>query len=444
MREKPSTLRAPACPLGSLVPYLASYAREARAMGFTASSVRAQLWKLKQLSSWLDDRKIAASGLTEPVIREYLAARRFSGSRADGEGAAARRCFAHLRELGVAPPEQPPFDDSPIGQIRRRYEDYLRIERSLDAKTLLKYVPFVRKFLVSQFGDGPVRLADLRSRDISRFVLRHAPSMSSSGAHDMTTALRSFLRFLFQAGEVETDIAASVPTVATWRLATIPKYISSVDVQRLLDACPQDTECSKRNYAILLLLARLGLRAGDVAAIELDDIEWRTGELRVRGKTSSRDRFPLSEEVGAALATYIRHGRPACFTRRIFIRALAPRRAITASRVGTIVRDALDRAGVESVARGAHLLRHSLATTLLGAGATLSQIGTVLRHRRTGTTEIYAKVDLPGLRSIARPWPRKVVAALGGSDTGAIDYPDVDIQALRPLAAAWPTKKEAS
>jgi site-specific recombinase XerD len=413
-------------------------------MGFTASSVRAHLWKLKQLSRWLDEHKTPASGLTEPIIREYLVARRCAGRRADGEGAAARRCLAHLRELGVAPPAEPLVDHSPIGQIQRRYGDYLRIERSLDAKTLLKYIPFVRKFLVSQFGDGPVRLADLRSRDISEFVFRRAPSMSSSGAHDMTTALRSFLRFLFQTVQIETDMAASVPAVASWRLATIPKYISSVNVQRLLDACPRDTECSNRNYAILLLLARLGLRAGEVAAIKLDDIEWRTGELRVRGKTSSRDRFPLSEEVGAALASYIRHGRPACSTRRVFIRALAPRRAITASRVGTIVREALDRAGVKSVARGAHVLRHSLATTLLGAGATLGQIGTVLRHRRTSTTEIYAKVDLPGLRSIARPWPRKVVAALGGSETGAIDYPDVDIQALRPLAAAWPTKKEAS
>lgn len=292
MREKPSTPRAPARPPESLVPHLASYAREARAMGFTTSSVRAQLWKLRQLGRWLDQSKIPASGLTEQVIREYLAARRGSGRRLEGAGAAARRCLAHLRQLGRVPPPDPPVDDSPIGQTQHRYEDYLKIERALDPKTLLKYAPFVRKFLVSRFGDGPCRLADLGSRDISQFVLRSASSMSSSGAHDMTTALRSFLRFLFQTGQIETDLTASVPTVASWRLATIPKYISSVDVRRLLDACPRDTECSTRNYAILLLLARLGLRAGDVAAMELDDIDWRTGELRVRGKTSSRDRFP--------------------------------------------------------------------------------------------------------------------------------------------------------
>jgi site-specific recombinase XerD len=238
-------------------------------------------------------------------------------------------------------------------------------------------------------------------------------------------------------------MAASVPTVALWRLATIPKYISPADVQRLLDACPRNTECSERNYAILLLLARLGLRAGDVVALELDDIEWRAGEIRVRGKRP-QDRFPLSEEVGAALARYIRHGRPACPTRRVFIRSVAPRTAISASRVGTIVGEALDRAGVESAGRGAHLLRHSLATTLLRAGATLGEIGTVLRHRRTETTEIYAKVDLSGLRSIARPWPSQVRVALTKSDTGVIDFPDIDVQALRPLAAPWPTMTETT
>jgi site-specific recombinase XerD len=443
MREKPSTPRAPACPPESLVRYLAYYAQEARTAGFTASSVRAQQWKIKQLSQWLDERKIPASGLSEPVILEYLAARRLPGRALEGAPAAARRCLAHLRNLGVAPHAKPLLDDSPIGQLRRQYEDYLATERALDPKTLLKYAPFVRKFLVDRYGDGPCRLADLTARDVSQFVLRCARGNSSSRAHDMTAALRSFLRFLFQTGRIDIDIAASVPTVASWRLATVPKYISSADVQRLLDACPRDTERSKRDYAILLLLARLGLRAGDVAAMELDDIEWRTGEVQVRGKRS-RDRFPLSEEVGAALASYIRRARPTCSTRRVFIRAIAPRRAISASRVGTVVRDALDRAGVKSVARGAHLLRHSLATTLLGAGATLGQIGTVLRHRRTATTEIYAKVDIPGLRSIARPWPRKVVAALASGDTGVIDYQDVDVQALRPLAAPWPTETEAT
>ncbi len=400
MRGKPSPGRGPACAPRTLVAYLASYAREVRAMGFTASSTRAQLWRLRRLSKWLEERKIPASALTEHVITKYLAARGRPGRRGEGEAAAARRCLAHLRQLGVAPPAEPAFDDSPVGRIQRRYEEYLQVERALDPKTLLKYGPFVRKFLASRFGDGPARVADLRARDVSTFVLRCASSMGSSQARDMTVALRSFFRFLFQTGQVETDIAASVPKVAAWRFATIPKYISPSNVQRLLDKSPRDTKSGRRNYAILLLLARLGLRAGDVAALELDDIDWRAGELRVRGKTTSRDRFPLSREIGAALASYIRHARPACSTRRVFIRAIAPRRAISASRVGTVVRDALDRAGVQSVTRGAHLLRHSLATRLLGAGATLGQIGTLLR--RTETTEIYAKVDFPGLRSIAR------------------------------------------
>jgi site-specific recombinase XerD len=222
----------------------------------------------------------------------------------------------------------------------------------------------------------------------------------------MTTAFRSFFRFLFQSGELQVDLSAAVPTVADWRLSTIPKYLIPDEVERVVSSCDRQTSTGRRDYAILLLLARLGLRAGEVVALELDDIDWRAGEILVRGKGLLHDRMPLPVDVGQALTSYLRMDRPACKTRRVFVCMKAPRSGFTGpSTVTTIVRRALDRAGLNPVFKGAHLLRHSLATRMLRSGASMGEIGEVLRHRIPSTTEIYAKLDFEGLRSLAQPWP---------------------------------------
>jgi site-specific recombinase XerD len=222
----------------------------------------------------------------------------------------------------------------------------------------------------------------------------------------MTTAFRSFFRFLFQSGELQADLSAAVPTVADWRLSTIPKYLLPDEIERVVGSCDRQTSTGRRDYAILLLLARLGLRAGEVVALELDDIDWRAGEILVRGKGLLHDRMPLPVDVGQALTSYLRMDRPACKTRRVFVCMKAPRSGFTGpSTVATIVRRALDRAGLDPVFKGAHLLRHSLATRMLRSGASMSEIGEVLRHRTPSTTEIYAKLDFEGLRSLAQPWP---------------------------------------
>jgi site-specific recombinase XerD len=222
----------------------------------------------------------------------------------------------------------------------------------------------------------------------------------------MTTAFRSFFRFLFRSGELEVDLAASVPTVAAWRLSTVPKYLIPEEVERMLGACDRRSSTGRRNYAILLLLARLGLRAGEVVSLKLDDIDWRAGEITVRGKGLFHDRMPLPPDVGEALTSYLRLDRPTCRTRRVFVCMKAPRRGFAGpSTLTTIVRRALDRADLHPAFKGAHLLRHSLATSMLRSGATMGEIGEVLRHRVPNTTEIYAKVDFDGLRSLAHPWP---------------------------------------
>lgn len=222
----------------------------------------------------------------------------------------------------------------------------------------------------------------------------------------MTTALRAMFRFFFHAGKIPVDLSVAVPTVPDWRLARLPRSLAREDVERLLTACDRQTATGRRDYAILLLLARLGLRAGEVVALELDDLHWRTGEITIRGKKGLRhDRFPLATDVGAALAAYLRERAPSP-TRRVFLCMRAPRRSFRGpGAVTTIVRRALARADLHPPMRGAHLLRHSLATQLLRHGASFAEIGAVLRHRAAGTTEIYAKVDLESLRAVVQPWP---------------------------------------
>jgi site-specific recombinase XerD len=222
----------------------------------------------------------------------------------------------------------------------------------------------------------------------------------------MVTALRSFFRFVRMRGDISTDLAAVVPSVASWRFATLPKWIPPEHVEHLLSSCDQSTITGQRNYTILLLLARLGLRSGEVVNMSLDDIDWEAGEIKIGGKSRRQDRLPLPKDVGEALAMYLRHGRPRCSTRRVFIRMRAPLRGfVDSSAIYSMVRRAFDHAGIHPSQKGPHILRHSLATNMLRKGASLGEIGEILRHRDLSTTQIYAKVDLEALRRIAQPWP---------------------------------------
>jgi len=311
-----------------------------------------------------------------------------------------------LRGIGVVPSLPPKIDNSAHHRIECRFARYLAQERGLARATLLNYLPVVRRFLAARFVTSAIRLKDLRLPDITQFILRHTRTASPVRVKLMVTALRSFFRSLYLRGDIDSDLAAAVPTVAYWRLATLPKFIPPEQVQRILRSCNQRTTTGQRDYTILLLLARLGLRAGEVVALRLDDIEWEAGELIIRGKGARRDRLPLPQDVGKALVRYLRDGRPCCSTRRVFICMKAPRRGFAnSSDISTIVRRAIERAGLQLTHKGAHVLRHSLATEMLRKGASLAEIGEVLRHRCLNTTQIYAKVDLVALRTLAQPWP---------------------------------------
>jgi site-specific recombinase XerD len=379
--------------------------------GYAATTIQSKLGLLIDLGEWLRRRGLAVKDLDERRIETFITDRRRNGLLRRGDRTTVRQLLDHLREHHVVQRVTPTCDVSPLAAILDRYEKHLRSERGLTTATIINYLPFARKFLSDRFGEGPFLLKVVRPRDISGFILRHARTMSCRRAQLMTTVFRSFFRFLFQRGELQVDLAPSIPTVADWRLSTLPRYITAEEVIRVLGSCDRHTATGRRDYALLLLLARLGLRAGEIVAMQLEDIDWRSGEILVRGKGLLYDRMPLPVDVGQALAVYLRHDRPSSKTRRVFVCRKAPQRGFSGpSTVSTIVRRALDRAGLHPGFKGAHLLRHSLATSMIRSGASMSEIGEILRHRSPSTTEIYAKLDFEGLRSLAQPWPN-----LGGA-----------------------------
>lgn len=373
--------------------------------GYAKGTIQSKLWSLADFGKWLTRRGIAVTHVDETLIDRFVKGRK--GERLQrGNVKTLTQFLEDLRRRNVVAHRTPIVDESELGKILNRYEEHLRSERGLSTSTVINYRPFIRKFLVERFGDASFFFEELKASDISGFILRHAHTMSPKRAQGMTSAFRSFFRFLFGSGKLQSDLASSVPTVASWRLSTVPKYLVPEEVQRLLGACDRKTSVGRRNYAILLLLARLGLRAGEVVALKLEDIDWRIGEINIRGKGLFHDRMPLPPDVGEAVASYLSTDRPRCQTRQVFICMKAPHRGFAGpSTLTTIVRRALAHADLHPAFKGAHLLRHSLATSMLRSGATMSEIGEVLRHREPNTTEIYAKVDFNGLRSLAHRWP---------------------------------------
>jgi len=242
--------------------------------------------------------------------------------------------------------------------------------------------------------------------DVVRFVRRQAPRLRLKRAQLLTSALRSFLRYARYLGQVRCDLAAAVPTVANWSMPSIPRAIPADAVRRLLASINRRTAMGRRDYAILLLLARLGLRAGEVVRLELEDIDWNAGSITVQGKGGRRSALPLPADVGSAIAAYLRRGRPRSRSRHIFLRIKAPIRSLLGPQaIAHLVRQNLARAGIQAPTNGAHQFRHALATGMLHHGASLAEIGEVLRHRDPETTKIYTKVDLDSLSGLALPWP---------------------------------------
>lgn len=377
-------------------------------LGYSPSTMQTQLKLLKGLMRWVEENHVVVSKMDEGITDRFLIESGRKGAVRRGDNKTLHRFLDHLRIEGAIPHPRPIFNSSPLTHLKNRYEDYLLKERGLSPVTGSRYWPYIQKFILERFGNKSMRFGELCQQDIDRFLFRHAREKTPKVAQLMVSAIRSFMRFLFRYGEIKCDLSTAVPTVAAWRLSEVPKYIKAEDVECLLENCDRTTSVGRRNYSILLLIARLGLRAGEIVALELGDINWRTSEVTIRGKGQFCSRLPLPQSVGQALAIYLKNDRPKCSTRRVFVRTRAPYRGFKDSTtVSTIVRRTVEKSGLNPPSKGAHLLRHSLATDMLRRGASMVEIGELLRHRSPNSTEIYAKVDIEGLRSIVRIWPEK-------------------------------------
>ena len=394
-------------PDGPLAVFLDGFASFAGTKGYAHRSIHRMLLLAACFSQWLKHEGIEISDITSDHPARYLRYRAGRLRVYRDDHSALGHFIEFLRLEGVIPPEKIPVSRATEAERWvQAYELHLRETRGLAAATIMNYVPFVRSFLQDRFGAGQVALSQLSASDITGFVQRKARGLHRKQAKLMTTALRSFLRYVCYRGEGMPDLVAAVPTVANWSMTSLPRAISADQVSQLLTSIDRGTAMGRRDYAILLLFARLGLRLSEVAFLELDDIDWASGSLHLHTKGGMRNTFPLSPEVGTAIADYLRHGRPRCSSRRVFLRVRAPIGGFrSVAGIGSVVRHVIERAGVDAPTRGAHQFRHGLATRMLRHGASLTEIGDILGHRHPDTTRIYTRVDLEALRSLALPWP---------------------------------------
>jgi site-specific recombinase XerD len=357
---------------------------------------------MAHVSRWLAARQLGVGNLTPVRVEEFLVARRSEGYRLWLSTRAMAPVMEYLRGVGAAPPPGRPEPATPIEELLDAYRAYLVEERGLAGSTVTSYLHVARLFTAARAADGELDL-EVSAADIHEFVLTECKARTVGSAKYIVCGLRALLRFLFVGGHIETELAAAVPSVAGWRLAGVPKALDPGEVTALLASCDRRTRFGRRDFAVLTVLVRLGLRAGEVAELELGDIDWRAGEVVVRGKGRRTERLPLPVDVGEALVAWLRGSRPRCENPKVFTRVRAPHRGLSSGGVSAIVRAAGSRAGLAEVS--AHRLRHTAATEMLRAGAGLAEVAQVLRHASVLTTSIYAKVDRHRLRALAQPWP---------------------------------------
>ena len=394
-------------PEGPLAPWLEGFAESLSSQGYARSSVSRRILLAAGFSRWLGQEGIDPDCVNSGHPARYLRYRAQLRVIQYGDPSTLRRFLDYLRIEAVIPAETVPARaETEVQRCVRDYVHYLDEACGLASATIKSYMPFVRTFLEHCFGKGQVILANLQADDVVGFVQNMAPGMARKRAKLMTTALRSFLRYVRYRDGGLPDLAAAVPVVANWSMTSVPRAIPADRVQRLLASIDRTTVVGRRDYAILLLFARLGLRLSEVSLLELDDIDWQTATLHVRTKGGGRNDLPLSHEVGEAIADYLHHGRPSSDSRHVFLRVRAPICGFRSNRgVGLVIRHTIERAGIDTPTHGAHQFRHGLSVEMIRHGASLAEIGDVLGHRHPDTTRIYAKVDLDALRRLALPWP---------------------------------------
>jgi integrase/recombinase XerD len=389
------------------VRWLQSFVIRLREDGYSKHSIYKRRWAAGSLLRWLQANEMTLETIDESHTAAFVERPgRRPKDRHGLERTAARLFLLHVRAtLGaVAPPRV--LTLTPAQVLERSYEKYLRSERGLAHRSVEVYLPYARQFVSAHSNKQGQFCPPHNGLQVQEYLLTRIHGRQSEYCRLVCAVLRSFLRFLFYHAVVPVDLSGSIPRVRRWTLAHVPEFLTPAQVEQVLAATNRTTAKERRDFAVLLLLARLGLRAGEVVALELDDIRWRTGEIVVHGKGQTLDSLPLLADVGQALADYIQHDRRRSSSRRLFLREIAPHGAFSGpAAVGHIVRSALARAGIQRRRGAAHLFRHGLATQMVRKGASLLEIAEVLRHRSSASAEIYAKVSFESLRQVGRPWP---------------------------------------
>ena len=390
--------------IGPLAAFNGGFAAELVRLGYRRNAAANQLQLMAHLSRWMAQRGLVADELTESVLADFLMARRDADYRLWLSPKALSPLLTYLRGLDLVPGELEPEPSGAVETLLARYRSYLMGERGLSPATAALYAYLTSPLLVSRLVGGELDLASLTAADVIGFVRTSCPGRAVGTAKLVVTALRSLLGFLHVEGMIGSTLAPAVPSVAGGTRLGLPRGLDPDAARRLLACCDRTTPMGRRDYAMFVLLVRLGLRPGEVASLQLDDIDWRAGELVVTGKGHRMERLPLPVDVGEAVAQYLRDGRPGTAEgRTVFVRFRAPHRSLSVTGVTDAVSRTAQRAGLGRVR--ARQLRHTAATAMVQAGAALPEVGQVLRHRRLLTTSIYAKVDVEGLRELARPWP---------------------------------------
>ena len=385
---------------GPFAPFADAYGAELHRRGYTPLSTEGRLRQAARFSRWLEAGGLTVAEVNEVRVNEFYEWQRVNWPNRQSWSRPGLRCLLDvLRGLGVLAVEEPPAGSS-TDVLLARFERYLIAERGLAAGSVALYLACVRRF-VEGLPDGGV--GGLVAGDVTAAVLREAEVVSVSAAQNFVSGLRWFLRFCFVEGLVDTDFSRAALLVRGRSSSPLPRGISRADARALLGSCDRRQALGCRDYAIIVTLLRLGLRRGEVAGLTLDDIDWRAGELVVRGKGARQERLPLPADVGQAIASYLRRGRPRSGRREVFLRSKAPYDPIASGTVASTVRRACRRAGIEEF--GSHRLRHTAACEMVKANVPLVRIGQVLRHRSLQSTAIYARVDVERLRLLAAPWP---------------------------------------
>jgi integrase/recombinase XerD len=391
---------------GPLASYRDGVWTEVLRRGYTRLSGLNVLRLMACLSRWMAVHRLRPRDLVPGRLEKFARYRRRVGYTSWRTTRGLGPILDHLRGVGALRPPVVDAAFTPLDRALRAYGRYLEEERGCSSSVVGGRERTVREFLTWRFKRAPLRLGRLRPDDVTRFMLRETRARRVGHAQLTATALRSFLRYLHVAGLNDRDLCAAVPRARRSRFRSLPKDVPLPDVSRILQGIDASTSAGRRDRAALLLLIRLGLRRSEVAALRLEDIDWRAGEILVRGKGGRLDRLPLPRDVGAALASYVRHGRPRRDSRRVFLAARAPYRDFTPAALTSLVRKVGARSGV--VGLSPHRFRHTAATQMLRKGMSLPEIAQVLRHRHLASTAIYARVDDAALRTLARAWPEVI------------------------------------